>query len=109
MTTRLLIVAFHEIVIKYESDLKTQLVLLDISMNHNVGLPRSYYFKFCQMIYLFNLLSVSATKWSNTLKQFVGNWPTNCLSVFNHFVRLALKGLKRLSCYERFLFMRLVT
>ena len=55
MTTRLLIVAFHEIVIKYESDLKTQLVLLDISMNHNVGLPRSYYFKFCQMIYLFNL------------------------------------------------------
>ena len=28
------------------------------------------------------------------LKQFVGNLSTNCLSVFDHFVRLALKGLK---------------
>ena len=27
------------------------------------------------------------------LKQFVGNLPTNCLSVFDHFVGLALKGL----------------
>ena len=34
------------------------------------------------------------TKWSNTLKQFVGKLPTNCLSVFDHFVGLALKGLK---------------
>ena len=25
--------------------------------------------------------------------QFVGNLPTNCLSVFDHFVGLALKGL----------------
>ena len=25
--------------------------------------------------------------------QFVGNLPTNCLSVFDHFVILALKGL----------------
>ena len=33
------------------------------------------------------------TKWSNTLKQFVGKLPTNCLSVFGHFVGLALKGL----------------
>ena len=34
------------------------------------------------------------TKWTNTLKQFVGKLPTNCLSVFDHFVGLALKGLK---------------
>ena len=34
------------------------------------------------------------TKWPNTLKQFVGNLPTNCLSEFGHFVGLALKGLK---------------
>ena len=27
------------------------------------------------------------------LKQFVGKLPTNCLSVFDHFVGLALKGL----------------
>ena len=33
------------------------------------------------------------TKWSNTLKQFVGNLPTKCSSVFDHFVGLALKGL----------------
>ena len=33
------------------------------------------------------------TKRSDTLKQFVGKLPTNCLSVFDHFVGLALKGL----------------
>ena len=38
-------------------------------------------------------LSAKITKWSNTLKQFVGNLPTNFLSVFDHFVGLALKGL----------------
>ena len=41
-----------------------------------------------------NPLSANRTKWWNLLKQFVGNLPTNCLSVFNHFVKLALKGLK---------------
>ena len=30
-----------------------------------------------------------------TLKQLVGNLPTNCLSVFDHFVGLALKGLRK--------------
>ena len=39
-------------------------------------------------------LSANPTKWSNTLKQFVGNLPTNCLSVFDHFVGLAFKGLR---------------
>ena len=42
---------------------------------------------------MFNPLSAKLTKWPNTLKQFVGNLPTNCLSVFDHFVGLALKGL----------------
>ena len=42
----------------------------------------------------FNPLSANPTKWPNTLKQFVGKLPTNCLSVFGHFVNLALKGLK---------------
>ena len=41
-----------------------------------------------------NPLSANPTKWSNTLKQFVGNLATNCLSAFDHFVILALKGLK---------------
>ena len=29
----------------------------------------------------------------NTLKELVGNLPMNCLSVFDHFVVLAFKGL----------------
>ena len=40
-------------------------------------------------------LSANPTKWSNTLKQFVGNLPTNSLSVFDHFVKFALKGFSR--------------
>ena len=40
-----------------------------------------------------NPLSANPTKWPNTLKQIVGRLPTNCLSVFGHFVNLALKGL----------------
>ena len=38
-------------------------------------------------------LSANPTKWSNTLKQFVRNFPKNCLSVFDNFVILALTGL----------------
>ena len=43
-------------------------------------------------VFTLNPLSANLTKWSNTLKQFVGNLPTNCLSVFGHFVGLGLKG-----------------
>ena len=42
---------------------------------------------------LLNAISASPRKWSNPLKQFVGNLPTSCLSAFDHFVGLALKGL----------------
>ena len=42
----------------------------------------------------FNPLGDNPTKWSDTLKEFLGNLPTNCLSVFDHFVGLTLKGLK---------------
>ena len=38
-------------------------------------------------------LNANPEKWSNTLKQIVGNLPTICLSVFDHFMNLALKGL----------------
>ena len=41
----------------------------------------------------FNPLSANPTKWSNTHKQFVFKLPTNCLSVFDLFVGLALKRL----------------
>ena len=42
----------------------------------------------------FNHLSTNFTKWSNTLKHFADKLPTNCVSVFDHFVGLVLKGLK---------------
>ena len=47
----------------------------------------------CDKSIAFNPLSANLTKWSNTLKQFVGNLTTNCLSVSDHFVKLALKGV----------------
>ena len=54
-----------------------------------------------------NPFSTNFTKWSNTLNQFLGNLPTNCLSVFHHFVGLVLKGWIRIfiqllykRCYE---------
>ena len=43
--------------------------------------------------FVLNPLNTKFTKWSNTLKQFVSKLPTNCLSVFDHFVGLAFKGL----------------
>ena len=52
---------------------------------------------------LFNPLSAKFIKWSNTLKQIVGKLPTICLSVFDHFSGLALKGLKAMGiCTEGF-------
>ena len=48
----------------------------------------------------FNPLSANPTKWPNTLKQFVGKLPTNCLSVFGHFVNLALKGLNNSAVFK---------
>ena len=41
-----------------------------------------------------NPLTASPTKWSNTLKQFAGSSRRIVLSVFVHFVGLALEGLK---------------
>ena len=41
-----------------------------------------------------NPFRANLTKWSDTLRQFVGKLATNYLSMFDHFVGLALKGLK---------------
>ena len=51
-----------------------------------------------------NPLSANLTKRSNTLKQFVGKLPVNCLSVFDYFVGLAFKGLiyPTSDCYSFF-------
>ena len=54
------------------------------------------YFHSCIPWFIWNVLnplSANPTKWLNTFKQFVGKLPPNCLSVFDHFVKLALKGL----------------
>ena len=48
-----------------------------------------------------NPLRANPTKWSNTLEHFVGKLPTNCLSVFDHFVGLGLV-LKALTFIEVF-------
>ena len=53
----------------------------------------------------FKPLNANPTKWSNTLKQFVGNLPTNCLIVFDHFVGLAFKGLNVTAYYQFHLFL----
>ena len=45
-----------------------------------------------------NPLTANPTKWPNTLKQFVAKLLTNFLSVFDHFVKLALKDLTRKTC-----------
>ena len=37
-----------------------------------------------------NSISANPTKWSSALKRFVGKFPTNCLSVFDHFDRFGL-------------------
>ena len=44
-------------------------------------------------MFIVKVFSANITKRSNTFKQFVANFPTNCLSVFDHFVGLTLKGL----------------
>ena len=66
-----------------------------LSPNNHVG-KNSYTYiglKKAEKI-IFNPLSTNPTKWANTLKQFVGKLQMSCLSVFDYFVGLVLKGLK---------------
>ena len=56
-----------------------------------LSLPFEFYLRLCAVT--FNPFSANFTKWSNTFKQFVGSLPTNCFSVLDHFVGLALKRL----------------
>ena len=62
-----------------------------ISRDFNFVERRSYHHVFYKNL---NPLNANFTKWSNNIKQFVGNLPMNCLNVFDHFVGLVLKGLK---------------
>ena len=49
-----------------------------------------------------NHFSANFTKWSNTLKQFGGNLPTNCLSVFDHQLLSPPKIIKNHSFSDDF-------
>ena len=68
----------------------TQIFARNLVFSHLPGLPKGSLPNFTSNIIP---LSANPIKWSNTLKHFVSNLPTNCLSVFDHFVKLALKGL----------------
>ena len=61
---------------------------------HKVWIFEKYIFELEAFLHIFNPLNANFKKWSNTLKQFVGKLATNCLSVFDHFMKLALKELK---------------
>ena len=86
----------------FYSNTKEILVICFFGKKESINLIFSHQSKFTQCImtykkcnsYNINFLSANPTKWSNTLKQFVGKLPTNCLSVFDHFVKWALKELK---------------
>ena len=45
------------------------------------------------VLIILNLLSANTTKWSQQTQRICWQQPTNCLSVFDNFVGLALKGL----------------
>ena len=79
----------------YSSIYDNYIFLEDFNMEPNCLALTSFMQSF-NMFNLINPLSANPEKWSNTLKQFVANLPTNCLSVFDHFMNLALKGLKLL-------------
>ena len=72
---------------------KWKMVFLQEKFSYLNIILLSFLFSFKSWNTNLNRLSANFTKWSNTLKHFVGKLPTNCLSVFDHFVNLALKGL----------------
>ena len=57
--------------------------------------------RFYDIIYSIGFLMISGgieiPQNGQTLKQFGGKLPTNCLSVFGHFINLVLKGLNSLN------------
>ena len=79
---------FFSVFISYGKTAVISFSVISIILDRQFSDRQSLYISF-----LFNPFSANFTKWPNTLKQFVGNLPTNCLSVFDHFVGLMLKEL----------------
>ena len=66
---------------------------LQITSSSMENTSNNYELNYFKEKLFFNPLGTNPTKWTNILKQFVVKLPTNCLSVFDHFMKLALKGL----------------
>ena len=84
----------------FSTNQRTGFFMIGISVNERVKYDKLGRYAMQMLFYdfpAFNSFSANPTKWSNTLKQFVCNLPTNRLSVFDHFVKLALKGLNNTS------------
>ena len=75
-----------------------QIMCKDVLLRQIVNIMTSPLFRACFSSVKNNPLNVRPTKWSNRLKQLIGNLATNSLSVFDHFVILALKWLKSYTC-----------
>ena len=73
---------------KWRTLVRVENIVIKLTVRHD-----RIFFTCFSALYQLNPLSANLTKWPNTFKQFVGQQPTNCLSVFNHFVWVALKGL----------------
>ena len=57
----------------------------------------------CNVCFSFNPLSANPSKWSNT-QTIRRQQPTNYLSLFDHFVGLALKGLTPFDTWDCYYF-----
>ena len=89
----------------YCSILNSSLVniyFVNISYNYLLGKKKAFEF-FCYLQYLsffrqkyfliwINPLSSNPTEWSNVLKTIRQQWSTDCLSVFDYFIKSMLKG-----------------
>ena len=82
------------------------LKVAEVNRGYLVCIESSLYWFIIELHWDINPLGANPTKWSNTLKQFVDKLPTNCLSVFDHFVKLAPKGLTVLFDVWRYQFER---
>ena len=94
-------------IVIFTRHLATKLIIF-IHAKHKINGILGYHFSLflCRLhknfFNLFNPLCANFTKWSNIFKQFVGKLLTNCLSVFDHFMGLVLKGLSLLAVLTRY-------
>ena len=76
----------------------------EVKGNHYLSVITLLIWDDVQLIYeaneLVNPLNANPIKWSDTLRKFVGKLPMNCLSVFDHFVELMVKGLTGITNIE---------